>query len=193
MELAQLRDPWVGSYAHPIIVDRSRTEEAHDKLNRLHVAAFRRWLKMGLQAQKADFAIFLSHLGLPFSKVVENWRALEVYRCIIPASASHAERELFASDLEMLLRSEQRPREPHQIPQSIARFEDATAAEIMTIKEVAEWLRVAARTLRQWAEEGTIPAYKMGRLWRFRRRDIENWLRLSAGHSEIEGIRHRRH
>jgi len=47
---------------------------------------------------------------------------------------------------------------------------------LWTIKEASEFLRVPPRTLRLWAELGEIPAVKTGRQWRFRRRDLEEWL-----------------
>ncbi len=115
-----------------------------------------------------------------------------MYRCLVPASASPAERELFVSDMEVVLRSEQHGEFHSQTPQSMAGLEPAHGDEILTIKEVAAWLRLAARTLRQWAEVGVIPAFKLGRQWRFRRTDIENWLRGGADRRKIEGQRHQR-
>ncbi len=177
VELAQLRDPFTGAYAHPSVPSRSRAEEVHEKLRRLHERAFRHWLQMGLDAQKADFDIYLSSLSVSRTKVVETWRSLESYCCFAPASAGPAERELFINDMEALLLSEQHAEGQNQTPQSSAGLEPADDDEILTIKEVAAWLRLAARTLRQWAEVGVIPAFKLGRQWRFRRTDIENWLR----------------
>ncbi len=192
VELAQLRDQSTGSYAHPTIPSRTRAEEVHDKLRRLHERAFHHWLQMGLEAQKADFDIYVSGLSVPQAKVVETWRTLEIYRCLVPASASPAERELFASDMEVLLWSEQQAEDCCQTPQQMAVLGRTYDDEILTIKEVAAWLRLAARTLRQWAEVGLIPAFKLGRQWRFRRTDIENWLRGGADRRKIEGQRHQR-
>jgi len=187
VELAQLRDPHTGAYAHPAIPSRSRAEAVHDKLRRLHDRAFRHWLQMGLEAQIADFEIYLSGLSISRTKVVETWRSLELYRCFAPASASPAERELFISDMEVMLRSGQHAEDHSQTPQSMAGLEPAHDDEILTIKEVAAWLRLAARTLRQWAEIGVIPAFKVGRQWRFRRTDIENWLRGGADRRKFDG------
>lgn len=187
VELAHLRDPTTGAYAHPAIPNRSRAEEVHDKLGRLHERAFRHWLQMGLEVKKADFDIYVSGLSIPQAKVVETWRTLEIYRCLVPASASPAERELFVSDMEVVLWSEQQGRDVRQAPQPMAGIGAAVHGEILTIKEVAAWLRLAARTLRQWAELGIIPAFKMGRQWRFRRTDVETWLRGGVGRRKIDG------
>ena len=55
--------------------------------------------------------------------------------------------------------------------------------DIMTIEEVATYLRVSERTVYDWASKGDIPCGKLGTAWRFKRIDIEKWVdsRLSAG------------
>jgi PTS system nitrogen regulatory IIA component len=57
--------------------------------------------------------------------------------------------------------------------------------EIMTVEEVAEYLRVSERTVYEWAQKGQIPAGKLGTTWRFKRNEIERWVdrRLSSGRS----------
>ncbi len=48
--------------------------------------------------------------------------------------------------------------------------------EIMTIEEVAEYLRVSERTVYDWAQKGDLPGGKLGTTWRFKRGDVENWV-----------------
>lgn len=48
--------------------------------------------------------------------------------------------------------------------------------EIMTIEEVAAYLRVSERTVYDWASKGELPGGKIGTSWRFRRGDIEGWV-----------------
>lgn len=48
--------------------------------------------------------------------------------------------------------------------------------EIMTAEEVADYLRVAERTVYDWAQKGEIPCGKLGATWRFRRSDIDEWV-----------------
>ena len=54
---------------------------------------------------------------------------------------------------------------------------------ILTIEEVAKYLRVSERTVYDWAQKGEIPSGKIGTVWRFKKTDIEQWVndRLSAG------------
>jgi len=48
--------------------------------------------------------------------------------------------------------------------------------EIMTVQEVAEYLRVSERTVYEWASHGTIPCGKLGTTWRFKRSEVEKWI-----------------
>ncbi|MCU0857509.1 MAG: PTS sugar transporter subunit IIA [Pontiellaceae bacterium] len=53
--------------------------------------------------------------------------------------------------------------------------------EIMTIEEVAEYLRVSERTVYDWAQKGQLPGGKLGTTWRFKRSDIEGWVNRRIG------------
>ena len=48
--------------------------------------------------------------------------------------------------------------------------------DIMTVKEVADYLRVSERTIYDWATKGHIPCGKLGTTWRFKRAEIEQWV-----------------
>ncbi len=48
--------------------------------------------------------------------------------------------------------------------------------KIMTLEEVAEFLRVSERTVADWAGKGELPGGKIGTTWRFRSSDVEDWL-----------------
>ncbi|RPI01530.1 MAG: DNA-binding protein [Calditrichaeota bacterium] len=45
----------------------------------------------------------------------------------------------------------------------------------MTIEEVAAYLRLKPQTIYTWAQEGKIPAAKLGNQWRFKRSMIDRW------------------
>jgi len=49
-------------------------------------------------------------------------------------------------------------------------------AQLMTIEEVAEYLRVKKRTIYEWVKKGKIPAIKTVGQWRFKREKIDAWL-----------------
>lgn len=54
--------------------------------------------------------------------------------------------------------------------------------DILTIEEVAKYLRVSERTVYDWAQKGEVPAGKIGTVWRFKKTEIEKWVneRLSS-------------
>lgn len=47
---------------------------------------------------------------------------------------------------------------------------------LMDIKQVAAYLQITEATAYNWAQSGNLPGIKIGRIWRFRREDIEAWL-----------------
>lgn len=48
--------------------------------------------------------------------------------------------------------------------------------QIMTTKEVAEYLKVNDRTVHRMAGAGKIPAFKVGSSWRFKSEELETWI-----------------
>lgn len=48
--------------------------------------------------------------------------------------------------------------------------------DILTIREVADYLKVTERTLYRLVQDGKLPAFKVGNSWRFRREDLERWI-----------------
>lgn len=48
--------------------------------------------------------------------------------------------------------------------------------DIMTIKEVAEYLKLTEKTAYRLAAERKLPGFKVGGSWRFKRSDIEAWI-----------------
>ena len=49
-------------------------------------------------------------------------------------------------------------------------------AEILTIDELAAYLRISKSTLYKLVREGKIPSQKVGRHWRFKKTAIDRWL-----------------
>jgi len=56
------------------------------------------------------------------------------------------------------------------------RAEPFPSTEILTIEEVAAYLRLKPQTIYKWAQEKRLPAVKLGKEWRFRRSIIDRWL-----------------
>lgn len=47
---------------------------------------------------------------------------------------------------------------------------------VMTIAELSKYLKISRSTLYKLAQEGKLPAQKVGRHWRFHRAVIDRWL-----------------
>nr|WP_211753475.1 helix-turn-helix domain-containing protein [Nitrosomonas aestuarii] len=52
----------------------------------------------------------------------------------------------------------------------------AMTDEILTLKEVAVYLKLAEKTAYKLAAEGKLPGFKVGGSWRFKASDIEKWI-----------------
>jgi len=55
---------------------------------------------------------------------------------------------------------------------------------VLTIDELAAYLKVAKSTLYKLCQEGRVPGQKVGRHWRFRKETIDRWLDEQAGESK---------
>lgn len=49
-------------------------------------------------------------------------------------------------------------------------------SDVMTFGEVMAYLRIPRSSLYKLAQQGKLPAQKVGRYWRFRREATERWL-----------------
>ena len=47
---------------------------------------------------------------------------------------------------------------------------------IMTVKDLAAYLKIAEKTAYSFALEGKIPGFKVGSAWRFRKGEIDQWI-----------------
>lgn len=53
-------------------------------------------------------------------------------------------------------------------------------SDVLTVREVAAYLKIKEKTAYRLAAEGKIPGFKVGGSWRFRQRDIENWIETQS-------------
>ena len=51
---------------------------------------------------------------------------------------------------------------------------------IMTVKDVAEYLRVSEAKVYRLAKDGELPVFRVGKAWRFRRDLLDDWLSRRA-------------
>jgi len=53
---------------------------------------------------------------------------------------------------------------------------DPDVSAVLTVDELAEYLKIPKSTLYKLAQEGKVPGQKVGRHWRFRKEAIDRWL-----------------
>lgn len=53
--------------------------------------------------------------------------------------------------------------------------------EVMTVSEVAAYLRIKEKTAYRLVAEGKLPGFKVGGSWRFMREEIEQWIKEQSG------------
>ena len=57
---------------------------------------------------------------------------------------------------------------------------------MLTISEVAEYLKLHELTVRRLAREGELPAFKVGRQWRIQRAKLQEWIDARSGQGAAE-------
>ena len=55
-----------------------------------------------------------------------------------------------------------------------------------TLKEVQEYLGVGRETMLQWIAKRNLPAYKVGRLWKFKLSEVDEWIRSGGAADNSE-------
>jgi excisionase family DNA binding protein len=48
---------------------------------------------------------------------------------------------------------------------------------LIDIDELANYLKLQKQTIYNWLHQGKIAGFKVGGVWRFDRRDVDNWLK----------------
>jgi excisionase family DNA binding protein len=65
----------------------------------------------------------------------------------------------------------------------MATDEPQPLGEILTVDEVAGYLRVSRATVCRWCGSGKLPAFKIGKGWRVQRGELEGFIRSQREHT----------
>jgi excisionase family DNA binding protein len=52
------------------------------------------------------------------------------------------------------------------------------------INDAAHYLGVSTETIRNWIKKTDIPAHRIGKLWKFKQSELDNWIK--SGRSAME-------
>jgi excisionase family DNA binding protein len=53
----------------------------------------------------------------------------------------------------------------------------------MSMKSITEYLDVSRETVLQWINNRNMPAHKVGRLWKFKASEVDEWIRSGGASS----------
>jgi len=57
--------------------------------------------------------------------------------------------------------------------------------DIMTIREISDYLKLTEKTAYRLVAEGKIPGFKVGGSWRFRRSELEHWIERKTNNRKL--------
>jgi len=58
--------------------------------------------------------------------------------------------------------------------------------EVLTVKEASGYLKIADKTLYRFIREQNIPAFKLGKEWRFKRSLLDAWMEKRINQAQKE-------
>ena len=101
--LTSLRNENSGRYEHFGLAQIYSEDEADLVLRQSHEEVFREWLNYPLEPQVRDVEKYLDSIEDERDTVLGTWLTLEPYRRLLPAGTSEAERDLYVTDLQLVL------------------------------------------------------------------------------------------
>lgn len=57
----------------------------------------------------------------------------------------------------------------------------------VSVEDVAKHLGVAKDSVYRWIETRSLPAHKIGRLWKFKLTEVDEWVRASSADGHADG------
>ena len=56
----------------------------------------------------------------------------------------------------------------------------------LSVDEIGEYLGVKRDTVYKWISDKSMPAHKIGRLWKFKKDEVDEWVRTGRADSSSE-------
>lgn len=57
---------------------------------------------------------------------------------------------------------------------------NTTGERWLSVEEIAEHIGVTKDSVYRWIEKRGLPAHRVGKLWKFRREEVDEWVRAGA-------------
>jgi excisionase family DNA binding protein len=65
-------------------------------------------------------------------------------------------------------------------------MESAMADRWLSVEEIAEYLGVSRDTVYKWIAKKDMPAHKVGRFWKFKTEEVDEWVRSGKASEESD-------
>jgi len=56
----------------------------------------------------------------------------------------------------------------------------------LSVEEIAKYLGISKDTVYTWINSKNMPAQKIGRLWKFKRDEVDEWIRSGGTHGTVD-------
>ena len=60
----------------------------------------------------------------------------------------------------------------------------------LSVDEIAEYLGIKRDTVYKWIDRRNMPAHKLGRLWKFRTDEVDEWVFANDGNRQEPSVSH---
>jgi hypothetical protein len=101
--LSATRDYNTGEYRHQGLAQRFGERAAQEALACCHQTAFRNLLESGIPSLVEQLTAYMESTGAGKQRVLENWRQLEAYRVLIPATCDAVSADFFITNIRIAL------------------------------------------------------------------------------------------
>lgn len=101
--VSDLRNVSTGRYSHPPLEQAYSQPAVHEALLCCHEELFEKVLEQPLQQQERDLRAFLAGIDSPAEEIARRWQEVEFFRQLVPFGAPHYLRDLFLSNLRIIL------------------------------------------------------------------------------------------
>jgi len=53
--------------------------------------------------------------------------------------------------------------------------------KLLSVDDVCEYLGIGRDTIYKWISAKSFPAYRLGRLWKFKKKEVDQWIERCSG------------
>ncbi len=54
----------------------------------------------------------------------------------------------------------------------------------LSVEEIADHLKISKETVYRWLDKGKIPAHRVGKQWRFKPSEVDDWVKSGSASEE---------